>query len=133
MKDVKDEITYFCIAHCIEPRFVTMNISMCGLEWVLEDLASKIYLSKIEIDNTIREKIKILLIFAETSPTIFELIDDINNTNNVHEKLKFWNQYFDILKQNFSKFEGIYVFSTLYTPGEAIVENQLVCSVFRTK
>lgn len=83
-----------------------MNISMCGLEWVFEDLASKIYLSKIEINNVIREKIKILLIFASVHhQTTFELIDSINDTNNVNEKLKFWNQYFDTLNQIFSKLD----------------------------
>lgn len=133
MKDVENEITYFCISHNINPRYILMNLSMCGLHWVLEYLSSKIYLSKTKIDNIIREKIQILLIFSEESLTTFELIDRINNTNDINEKLEFWNQYFDALNSIFLKlmeFDSIISIGKLLPPKKfALSFNEEIFSI----
>lgn len=103
IKNVENEITCFCMLHNISPKHILINMSTCGLHWVLEDLSSKIYLNKTKINNIIREKIQILSIFSEESITTFELIDRINKTNDVNRKIELWNRYFDVLSCVFSK------------------------------
>jgi hypothetical protein len=96
MEDVENEISCFCVAHDIPPRHILMNVSMCGLGWVLEDLSSKIYLSEKTI-NDIREKIKVLYIFSSVYRTTFEILSCIEKTNDVGKKLELWESYYTTL------------------------------------
>jgi hypothetical protein len=104
MKDVKNEISFFCIVHDINPKHILMNLSMCGLSWVLEDLSSKIYLSE-RFNSIVREKIKILHIFSSSYQSIFDILDSIKNTDDINKKLKLWEEYYVTLSELSPKLE----------------------------
>lgn len=104
-KDIEKDLKKICD---VAEVHTIISISFTGLSYLVEDIASKLYLKEYPIDQDTRTILKVLKVCGESRyNTMFDWFDKLNSTNDVKLKIEYSKAHYKEMVNIANKLEEI--------------------------
>lgn len=103
-KDIENDLKKICEAAGVK---TIISISFIGLSYLVEDIASKLYLKEYPINQDTRVILKALEVCGNSSTTMFDWFDRLNGTNDIKLKMEYSKGHYKEMVNIANKLEEI--------------------------